>query len=182
MTALALPEPPRLFRLLCKRPRPSLRIETLGFGVEVVAPTPYELAAIDDSESDAHAATTRAASLLAASCYYNGRPAFASHDDVLRLPSVDFDKLYNAVDAALLIVAPNKRTLDQHPKYLDLLKAGAKDNSNATIAARMAAANIYVPFAKKPIGDPSQYFGMPLCELTTGQLLAFDAARGELKT
>lgn len=147
-----------------------------------MAPTPYELAAIDDSESEAHAATTRAASLLAASCYYDGRPAFASHDDVLRLPSVDFDQLFHAVDSALLIVAPNKRTLTQYPKFLESLKAGAKHESNSTIVARMMAANVYVPFATKPIGDPSQYFGVPLSELTTGQSLAFDAARGELKT
>lgn len=174
--------PARLFRLLVDR-APRLPIP-FRFADASDAPLVVRglrgsdvLNAVDqamDSSEDARELAFCPMMLELALVTPEGRP-FA---DAATYRQVDADELrraWGAVSSALNIVAPIRATADM-PEWERVLHLGAQQNGS--IAGRIAEClDVSVGFGGVVrIPRPDRYFGLPICELTDGQLMAFGAA------
>ena len=181
--------PERLFRLLIGRPRPVLPIAYRFPGISVPlsvrglrgAELHEATDAAGDLDVEAIRSDATAAGIIAASLLAQGEPVFASAGDVLDLDESTFYGVRNAVLDALGIVSPIY-SVSPHGLWLERLAKGAQHSSNHATASAMVSAHDVLLGAKAFfIERPHQFFGMPLADLTDGQLMAFRAARKDLK-
>lgn len=130
------------------------------------------------SEEPARAASDRMCGLIAASVHVRGQPAFRSAAEVGMLDETEVKQLGAQVYEALFRVSPILHLIDS-TAWRDVLKTGATEKANMLTAARVATCVEIVSGFTKVVRTPrpDRWFGMPISELTDGQLLAYDAAR-----
>lgn len=160
--------PDQLFRLLTSTPRPSLPIDFTFAGLpvaalEVVALTTREVAsAADDAE------------LVATSLRVDGARLFASASDVSDLPLDTWLALAAAWRKTFLVVSPRYHACDWKA-WKETLINGASHITNCTTAGLLGSA--YEVHGTRLIERPERFFGLPPCDLTDGQMMAYRAAR-----
>lgn len=173
--------------MLIQRERASipLRYRVRGaesFALRVVALRGDEAADALAMGDDIEAGDVRASSILcglAAACVYVGEaPAFGSASDVRRLSSGEVSELCAEVHQALGRCSPLYALSDAR-KWHAVLALGAGHDSNRANAARVASSIDVVGGFQKAYRHqrPDRWFGLATCELTDGQLMAYDAAR-----
>lgn len=175
----------RLFRLLLGRPRPVLPLALrLPFAPDVALAvqglTALEDAEVVDVDPDLPPEILRstiARRLIAAALLADGRPAFASAEDVGALTEPEVRALSNAVFRAAHVVSPVRRAVDTKAWH-DRLVEGAKHRVNRSTAEAifLSTQTIVWPRAVTHEPAPDRYFGMPLADLTDGQLMVYSAA------
>lgn len=153
-----------------------------SFALRVIALRGDEAADALAMGDDIEAGDARASSILcglAAACVYVGdAPAFGSASDVRRLSSGEVSELCAEVHRALSQCSPLYAVSDARAWH-SALKDGATHARNYTMAARVASCVDVVGGFQKAYRHqrPDRWFGLPTCELTDGQLMAYDAAR-----
>jgi hypothetical protein len=152
-----------------------------SFALRVVALRGDEAADALALGDDIEAGDARASSILCglAACVYVGdAPAFGSAADVRRLSSGEVSELCAEVHHALGQCSPLYALSDAR-QWLSVLKDGAEHRRNISMAARVASCIDVVGGFQKAYRHqrPDRWFGLPACELTDGQLMAYDAAR-----
>lgn len=116
--------------------------------------------------------------LLAAWVIADGRPAFATPDEVGALTEPEFFALWASARAAANIVSPQYRTA--HPdEWAATLEAGARHPSNRAIGGVIHySTEVVVGLGGSAvIAAPDRYFGVPYADLTDGQIMAYQAAK-----
>jgi hypothetical protein len=108
----------------------------------------------------------------------NGRPAFGSPEEVDELTEDETDALLAAVAPAFNTVSPLRRRIDLDA-WQEVLRRGAQHPLNISAAATVAAATRTVIGFSGVVREsaPERYFGLPLADLTDGQILAYSAAK-----
>lgn len=103
-----------------------------------------------------------------------GRP-FADAATYRRVDADELRRAWGAVSSALHIVSPIRATADV-TEWKRVLHLGAQQNGSITdrIGDCLDVSVGFGGVVRVP--RPDRYFGMPLCELTDGQLMAFGAA------
>lgn len=175
--------PERLFRILSDPEGPRLAIDYRITGaenvpLEVRAPTARAFAIALDQEGDdttsKEAAQRRA--LIATTLWSGGMRAFGTFGEVGQLYASEFAALEEAVLVALEVVAPSS-CYSHRALWWARLKEGSKVPSNWPIALAMAHSQDLVSGFKPPlVPRPERYYGRPVCELTEGQMMAYEAA------
>lgn len=178
--------PERLFRLLLRRPRPVLPLAFRLPFAPTLALSVRGLTALEDAEVvDVDAALTEEVrrsevtrGLMVACLLADGRPAFGSPDEVDALTEDENDALLAAIAPAFNTVSPLRRRIDLDA-WQDRLRKGAQHPANINAAATVAAAVHTVVGWSGVVREsaPERYFGLPLADLTDGQLLAYSAAK-----
>lgn len=121
--------------------------------------------------------------LIVAVTYEGDRPAFASVDELGAMRSDDFDELWRAVfgttkkPGVFDVVSPSYIRSDSRA-WGERLRAGARHGSNAFETLLLAQAYDWAGGAEQP----DRYFGVPLIDLTDGQLMAYRAAHEVIAT
>lgn len=185
--------PERLFRRLLQRPRPWAPVvyPAAPAPLHVRALTPYEVACALDADAPeglpkSAAADSSLAGLVAVALWEGPRLAFASPDDIGRMPQREWTTLLSASLSALYGVMPSRAFCSegQWKEWEMALDKGAKHGSNATETMRIASCyDVAVGFAGiARHRRPDRYFGMPVADLTEGQQLAFDTAYNLIET
>jgi hypothetical protein len=173
--------------MLIQRERASvpLRYRVRGaesFALRVVALRGDEagdaLALGDDIEAGDERSLSILCGLAAACVYVGNEPAFGSVANVRRLSSGEVAELCADVLRALSQCSPLYAVSDA-TQWHAVLKNGAMHHRNYTMAARVASCVDVVGGFQKAYRHqrPDRWFGLPTCELTDGQLMAYDAAR-----
>jgi hypothetical protein len=163
----------RVFRLLSGVPRPLLEIEyrieeakniqlfVQGLrGVEEAA----ALDAVEGIANEEAKYSSLAAELIQKSLLTSRGPAFYSVNDVLKLKEYSLKPLWVAVRKALGIVSPTYSNANVI-QWKFFLKEGASSHGNIVEAMKMSSC------------DAQEYYGLPMREVTDGQLIVFEAAR-----
>jgi hypothetical protein len=168
----------RLFRVLSSRqPRWPVDFRPPGlerFRLEARGLSAHEADDLfddfDNYERDKRLALT-SPELVAVALLANGQRAFRSAEEVGELPSAVLDPLAAAVHRALAICSPlyGRST---RAAWDAVLRAGA-----AQTAVTSALGGCVGEAGSE---RPDLYFGMPLCELTDGQWMAYRAARAHV--
>jgi hypothetical protein len=177
--------PARLFRSLLVRPRAVLCISHRINGAEhiplsVQALRGSEVASVYDTIppglDDAARRSHVTLGLVAASLCTPDGMAFNSAREVASLYGPEVMALGTAVLRALAIVSPSYLTSDAQA-WDAKLREGAQDPTNIHQAVLMAdSADVAVGWSgtvRTP--RPDRYFGLPPCQLTDGQLMAYRA-------
>jgi hypothetical protein len=178
--------PERLFRLLLRRPRPLLPLTfrlpfAPAIALAVQGLTALEDAEVVDVDSDLPAeirTSTIARRLIAATLLADGSPAFASAEDVGALTASEVQALSGAVFRGLHVVSPMLRSINRDAWH-DVLVKGAEHRANLSTAGAIftSTTTLVTPTRFVHLPAPDRYFGLPLADLTDGQLLAYNAAR-----
>lgn len=178
--------PARLFRLLCGGPRPRLPLSTR---LAVAPRTPLfvvglrgveEQEAVDAAEGIVPpvARVDRIIAEILVRCLWTpDGPAFSSADDLGLLGQTEGEKLHREVSRAFLMVSPTypRQSADDAARWSDVLEQGARDPSNLHEMVTLGGAIEYGYRRLTP--RPDLYWGIPLCQLTDGQLMVYRAAR-----
>lgn len=180
--------PARLFRLLLQKPRPSIPIDHRLHGAPPITVRALRgreaSAALDDAAQGVIAevaVSIRSAALVAAAAFVAGRPLFATADDARDLYEDDFVPLRDAVIRALGTVSPIYG-LSNESTWMEALTKGARDPSNRGDANAIRLCHDVAFGAVANFNPrPDRFFGMALSDLTDGQLMAFRAARLDIK-
>lgn len=116
--------------------------------------------------------------LMVACLVADDRPAFGSPEEVDALTEDETDALLAAVAPAFNTVSPLRRRIDLDA-WQEVLKRGAQHPLNISAAATVAAATRTVIGFSGVVREsaPERYFGLPLADLTDGQILAYSAAK-----
>jgi hypothetical protein len=177
-------KPARLFRLLLQRPRATASLDVPGFGVmlEVRAISAAEEAEIAESVDglDRERVVVRAAAeLLMRAVWSDGAPAFSSMSDVDGLYPHEVLAMARATRASLDAISPTYSGRFDVTAWRHALIRGAKDASNITLAMALGGCvDVTYGYAvRHTIERPDRYFGVPIADLTDGQLMAYRAAR-----
>lgn len=145
--------------------------------MDVDAPEGFPRAAVADRSL---------AGIVAASLWEGDRLAFATPEDIGRMPQREWTALLSASLTALCGVMPSRALCSegQWKEWALALGKGAQHASNATETMRIATCcDVVVGFAAvSRRRRPDRYFGMPIADLTEGQQLAFDAAYDVIET
>jgi len=183
-------EPARLFRLLARSPRPLWPLALALPGVPRLYAQGLTGAEVDeahDGAADVDAGSRRMDAVglrLAAATVVDARgaPAFGSFADLAALPGPVADAIVGAALDGLSVVSPTYARSD-FIAWRDALLRGARDVTNRGTAGIMASAHDVVILPSRAFFHerPDRYFGLPLCALTDGQLMAFRAARMDLE-
>lgn len=177
--------PERLWRTLIQRQRASwpLRFRVRGaesLSLSVVALRGLEAAEALDvlGEDPSRVASDKMGGLIAACVAVHGKPAFRSSADVGMLDETEVRTLGVEVYETLARISPVMHVIDL-PAWQRALKDGAMHVGNMLTSVRVAACVDIVGGFQKVVrvARPDRWFGMPIADLTDGQLLAYDAAR-----
>lgn len=170
--------PARLVRLLLQRPRPTWPIAyrfaaSPSVPLFVRALRGIELEAALDLGAAAWNGEDRQAlispGLVAASLVTSSGLAFEAAEALADLDGDEFERLSDAVVAGLSVVSPTYQR--SGPKWLDAIKAGLEaDVSNIREATLIGAC------IDESGERPDRYFGLPLADLTDGQLMVYRAS------
>jgi hypothetical protein len=169
-----------LFRVLLRVPRPTLPVLLPLSGAEggaffARALTSLEVCNITDESELKHLAIRSAherARFIAAGLYDDEGPVFYDPAEVLDLDEDTFLMLSAVVLPALWTISPVYGLIDSEA-WVRRLKAGAEHPSNMRLAYRLAMCRDGWNGAPRP----ERYFGLPVCELTDGHWLCYDAAK-----
>ena len=178
--------PARLFRLLIGAPRPRLPI---GWRLDVCPDVPLyvvglrgqeELGAVDAAEGiePTESRVSRILSeLIVLSLMADGAPVFRSVDELEGLSLDEFGSLIVEVSNALSVVSPfyARRSAVDAVAWDAALETGAQHPTNVNETVLIAQAVEHGFSRNTP--RPDLYWGVPLCQLTDGQLMAYRAAR-----
>jgi len=174
--------PARLFRLLIRTPRPTWPVNYEIPGVEhgplhVRGLRGLEEAdAVDTAESfeslEVRYSRLRSHRIYLALCAEEGL-VFRSADEPLLLAPREFDALSRAVEDALLRVSPTYAR-SHFTTWMKRLEEGA--GAPANIAITMSLGRCIEVGLGHAAERPDLYFGIPLCDLTDGQWMAYRAA------
>lgn len=175
----------RLFRLLLGRPRPVIPLDFRFPFAPDLALAVRGLTALEDAEVVDVDRTLPAESIqntiqrrvVTATLLANGRPAFAAADDVDALTEAEFAVLSSHVFRAAHTISPMRRSVNIQA-WRDRLVEGAKHRSNISAASTvfMSTQTLVGPRSFIHEHAPDRYFGLPLADLTDGQLMAYAAA------
>ncbi len=178
--------PERLWRMLIQRQRASMPLKFRVRGAEHFALCAVALTGLEAADALAEsddvdlsiAGTVRVSGVIAAVVHCNGKRAFRSVEQVGLLSETEASQLGIEVYAAISTISPIIQLIDA-PKWKQRLANGARHRSNMATAARVASCVTPIAGFKDVVREahPDKWFGLPVCELTDGQLLAFDAAR-----
>lgn len=182
--------PQRLFRLLVRRPRPWQPIAyrypaAPDVALHVRALTPLELAeALDDAGDEgapAEVASDRAMGrVVVAGLWEDHGPVFTSAEQAARMPHQAWGSLMDAALRGLAGIMPSRAlcSADEWAEWRKALDKGARHPSNMGEAFRMRDCHDLVLGWRGSVRRfrPERYFGLPVADITDGQLLAFDAA------
>ncbi len=178
--------PARLFRLLCGAPRPRLPL-SLRLDVDpdcqlyVCGLRGHEESAAVDAAEGIEPEESRISRILSElivmSLHTDDGPVFRSVDDMGGLELPEFGALVVEVSARLSVVSPffARRSEDEATQWDNVLEQGARHPSNVNDMVLMAQAVEHGYGRLTP--RPDIYWGIPLCQLTDGQLMAYRAAR-----
>lgn len=166
-----------LWRLLIVTPRPWVAIDLSEYGskvpLRVVAPLPSdELAAFN--HHDPEAVDEYLARRVVLSLYIEGGRRVFSYSQLTSLDSRACDGVVATVTEALSTIAPLRAGVDLLA-WGATLKRGAETGFNSFQLARVDPC-----VERRKSGwatRPDVFFGLPMCQITDGQLMAFDAAR-----
>ena len=178
--------PAKLFRLLCGGPRPRLPITTR---LLVARSTPLfvvglrgveEQEAVDmaDGMKPESLRLNRVVAEILVRCLWTPEgPAFSSADDLGLLGRTEGDTLHAEAARAFLIVSPTypRQSARDGEAWSRVLEEGARDASNLHEMVTLGGAIEYGYRGLTP--RPDIYWGVPLCQLTDGQMMAYRAAR-----
>lgn len=171
--------PARLFRLLLSTPRPKTTIEAefarIGkLRLDVVGLTSLEFERALDRYDTRERALDE---VIAQSVYEGGAKAFASVEQVRSLSPRELERLGHQVLDALNIVSPIASRCD-YVGWMRTLEKGAKHSTNSFLTFGVGSCVDYAIGAHRMqlTIRPDRYFGLPACELTDGQQMAFRAA------
>lgn len=170
----------KLFRLLLQRPRPTWPIRhrlrsALGAGFCVQGLRGPEVESIldivpsDITETDERHRIISPEVIVASLLTVRKQRVFSSVDEIGSLDDDEFQELSSSVFAALAIVSPTYERSDVD-RWSKALGDGAEHVSNLREALAIGA-------CRDDHGErPDRYFGLPLADLTDGQLMAYRAA------
>lgn len=171
--------PARLWRQLIMLPRPTLPLAYRIRGAEHV---PLSVQALRSSEYAAAIegdVATMPSRLVAAALLVDGRPAFASPDEVLHLHERELVELAVHVRDALRIVGPTLYTSDTDA-WERVLVEGCSAAANAYEAWSLGGCvNVSWGMGRKAVHvtqDPERWFGVPQRELLDCHWMAYFAA------
>lgn len=178
-------EPARLFRLLIQRPRPRLPLTWRASAAPHVALYVVALRGVEQEEAhDASKARggppdvqQRAlwAELAVRSLRTDDGPALGSAAQLDGLPGHEGAALLGALATALATISPTYGWSDW-PAWDRALRKGAEHRSNYGEALTMGAcADFGAMGGSSP--RPDRYYGLPVADITDGQLMAYRAAR-----
>lgn len=120
------------------------------------------------------------AGIVAAALLSRGAPVFRSGREVMGLPCETFAGLSGAVMAGLGTISPlyGWSNIDA---WLTALERGSRHPSNAAARETMRISHDITLGSKAFfLPRPDRFYGLPLCALTDGQLLAFRSCRQDL--
>lgn len=161
--------PEKLFRLFLRPGGPRLALPPMSFAPRVRLwarglTSREEYAIRDDGEEMLDR-------VVAAATVDRNGPAFASPDHLGALLLTDFEELASAVTEALDVVSPAYIRVDV-TAWRETLTEGARHVSNHADVWTIGGAYDWTGGGEQP----DRYFGVPLCNLTDGQLMAYRAA------
>lgn len=176
--------PARLFRALLQRPRATAALVVPGFdvGLSVRALTAQDEAEIGDAGKGFNQDRARmqcASELLLRAVLTDGMPAFATAADIDALYEHEALKIAKAARAALDTMSPTYSGRFDVTAWRRALVEGAKDYSNITQALVLGGC-IDVSYGygiRHTVERPDRYFGVPIAEITDGQMMAYRAGR-----
>jgi len=171
--------PERLFRLLAGRDRARWPIEVPALGVSglfVLALTGPELAElVDDSlELDSPLERQQRDAVIARVVWCDGAPAWPT-PDAFDAPEEVAEEIWRGVVDALSRCSPVYGRCDS-VRWEARLRAGARHVSNWQLTRGILDSATHIALTDQWVGQPDRFYGRPMCDLTDGQLLAFDAA------
>lgn len=115
--------------------------------------------------------------LLVRSLWTSEGPVFSSVEDIGALTIDESESLLVEASIALSTISPtySRQSVDEADAWTNVLEAGAKHHSNT---AEMVLLGGAVQYGFHGITHrPDLYWGLPLSDLTDGQLMAYRAAR-----
>lgn len=177
-------KPHLLFKGLLRRPRPrkALRFRIRGAeGVQLYARALKSIEkseAMDlepDTEVERVGLSLITAELVSMSVWTLRGRAFHTAEQVLQLDGPEISALANEVLDAHHYISPTFRYSDI-VAWGTVLKVGAKHPSNLFEAMAMYKSCDRVGMEGIVLARPDHYFGLPMCELTDGQMMAFSSA------
>jgi hypothetical protein len=173
-----------LFRLLTSRPRPVWPLDYRIRAAPDVALFVCGLTGREDAsawadnydEPEALRRGITMGKLVAVALCDSGATRMLDYGHTGQLDPVELATLAIHVTKALNIVSPTMWRCDISA-WRERLRAGAQHFTN--VADMMAMAESGEPTAEMGIRQwsPDRYYGIPICELTDGQILAYDAAQ-----
>jgi len=173
-----------LFRSLLRRPRPQQALNFRVRGAEHIKLYARALKSLeqaeafeagDDIELEQLTVSAITAELISLTVYTPRGRAFGSSDDVMRLSGNEIGQLGSEVLNVLHAISPTYSRSDTGAWEM-ALKKGAQDLSNIHEAMSMYRSCDRVGMDGTVYERPDRYFGLPICELTDGQLMVFSAA------
>jgi hypothetical protein len=179
--------PARLFRLLLGTPRPHY---PLTWRADAAPDIPLHVVALRGLDVEAALEAARAASpggdhierftleVVALSLHTPDGRAFRSVEEAGALPEDEGRALVAAVLGALAIVSPTFARSDS-AAWGRALVEGARTGANINAALALGSCVEHGWGAVTP--RPDIFFGLPIVDLTDGQLMAFHAAREVVK-
>ena len=179
----------KLFRTLLQRPRPKWPLEFRVKGVEhiplhVVGMRSIEAADLHEGLSEIEIREIRgyesAARVIALCAHTRKGRAFTSAEEVMMLSSLEVNELGWEITRALQYCSPTFRRSDTKAWSL-ALREGAEHMSNFYESLTMYRSCDRVGMDGVISERPDRYFGIPMCELTDGQLMVFSAAVEAIK-
>lgn len=175
---------PKLWRLLIAKPRPWLELDFRIRGAEdiplhVRGLRCVEEGAIYDAVADVEPDEVRTSRFMleyvSFALYAGQERVFDSAGAVGQLHALELTRLGSEVLRALSVISPSFARSERDPWMVKLCE-GAKATFNIHEAALMAdSADVVLGKEAYPLKRPDRYFGMPVSELTDGQLMAFHA-------
>lgn len=161
--------PERLFRLLTKRPRPTLPLPSLSFAPQIQLAVRAYSSAEEGSWADQGPRHALAA-IVQATVLWRGVTAL-TEAQVSRMLPRDFAELTHAVAEAHAVASPTYTRCDTDA-WFDVLLAGARHHTNYSTAILLGQSYDWTGGGEQP----DRYFGVPLADLTDGQVMAYRAA------
>lgn len=166
-------KPDVLFRLLIRRPRPFMKIDHKIYMLEK-----FELWAHALTSEEIHRADDDGGvhEVAARSIHCDGELAFGSGEEIGSLESNECRFLMEAFGKSFQTICPALIATDAEP-WKAALYEGAKSPSNFSVVIAMSeCCDVAVgsTLVRTPRSD--RYYGVPLCDLTDGQRMAFSAA------
>lgn len=130
-----------------------------------------------DCDEASIVASHRACALISACVYLDGDRAFPTPKHAKQLFEPELVELHQEVVEAISRISPLYALID-YRAWVDALKTGASHPSNRAMAFRVAqCVDVVGGFTKAyKHPRPDRWYGVPISELTDGQLLAYDAA------
>lgn len=120
------------------------------------------------------------AGVVAAALWEPGGPVFSSPEQASRMPQREWLRLVDASLRALYGVMPSRSFCNERQwgEWTRVLETGARHPTNLSEMVRIhACCDVVVGFAGRAfLRRPDRYFGLPVADITEGQILAFDAA------